>query len=495
MKRKTPLHKPVIVLAIDTLMSYPLEVAAQTGHAPALQFLIENGQFIPDMVTSFPTMSVTIDSSLLTGTYADQHRVPGLNWFDTTQKNVVSYGTGLRESLRLGVKRVITNMLDRLNNEDLSEDVSTIYEELAKMGIPSASINAFVYRGNTPQRLHVPRLFRFLTEFPDGKWTTNTPSLFSLGIFSKLRRWGIATNIAVGNNKYAARELRYLIKKDKLPPFTLCMFQDLDFRIHFKGPMDMKGLAKTDRQIQNILNEYPSWEEALNRNVWIVLGDNGHAPMGSKYRKFVIDLRKTLKGFRIARLQGVRKEDELVFCVNQRMAYVYLLNKELSFSTVIERLQNDPRIDLIAWKDEDFINVVSGMKRGLLRFSKEGTYTDVYQQSWTIEGETELLDLRISKEGVVSYGNYPDALARLYGVLHSHSGRFIVVNAKPGCEFKAQSTPFHLAGAAHGSLHQQESLIPLIIAGTNNTPTYPRIVDLKQFILQLVPSESINETH
>lgn len=490
MKRKTPLHKPVIVLAIDTLMSYPLEVVAQTGKAPALQFLMENGQFIPNMVTSFPTMSVTIDSSLLTGTYADQHRVPGLNWYDNTQKNVVSYGTGFRESLRLGMKRVINNMLKRLNNEDLSKDVSTIYEELAKLGIPSASINSFVYRGHTSQQLRIPHPFRFLSPFRDGKWRTNTPAIFSLGTFSKLRRWGFATNIAAGNNKYATHELRHLIKNDKLPSFTFCMLHDLDFRIHFKGPMDLKGLVKVDRQIQKLLNTYPSWDEALKRNVWMVLGDNGHAPMGSNYRKFVIDLRKVLKSFRIARLQGVRKKDELVFCVNQRMAYIYLLKKELSFSAIVERLQQDSRIDLIAWKDEEYINVVSGMKQGSLRFAKGEAYADMYEQMWTIEGETELLDLRFSKEGVIFYGNYPDALARLYGALHSHSGRFIVVNAKPGCEFKAQSTPFHLAGAAHGSLHRQESLVPLIIAGTNETPTYSRMIDLKQFILNLIAPES-----
>lgn len=86
----------------------------------------------------------------------------------------------------------------------------------------------------------------------------------------------------------------------------------------------------------------------------------------------------------------------------------------------------------------------------------------------------------------ISYGKYPDALARIYGALHTHSGRFIVVNAKPGCEFKAQSTPFHLAGAARGSLHKQEALVPLVITGTEEKPQFPRIIDLKAFVLQSI---------
>src|SRR5690625_4944679 len=118
-------NKPVILLNIDSLMSHPLEMAIQTGRAPALKYIMENGMYFPKMVSSFPTMSVTIDSSLLTGTYADQHRIPGLNWFNTPQKEVVNYGTGFMETFRLGTRKSIHNMLYRLNNEHLSKNVST----------------------------------------------------------------------------------------------------------------------------------------------------------------------------------------------------------------------------------------------------------------------------------------------------------------------------------------------------------------------------------
>ncbi|MGJ9457349.1 alkaline phosphatase family protein [Oceanobacillus sp. CF4.6] len=488
MKKNVTSFKPVILLNIDSLMAEPLEVAIQTGRAPALKFLMENGSYIPNMVTSFPTMSVTIDSSLLTGTYADKHHIPGLNWFDDSRKEIINYGTGFRETFRLGMRRSVHNMLYRLNNEHMSSEVTTIYEELADRGIPSASINSFVYRGNTPQRLRVPRLFSTLTRFKDGKWTTDATTIFSLGTFSKLRSWGVATQIAAGNYKYTARELRYLIRKRKLPGFTFCIFQDMDARIHFKGPMDIKGIAKIDREIQKTLNLYPSWEEALNRNIWLVMGDNGQSPTGSRYRDFIIDLRKQLKKYRISRIERpVSVKDQLVLCVNQRMAYIYVLDQQLPLSTIAEVLKNDQRIDIIAWKDEDSIHVESGMREGSLQFHPGGEYTDVYHQTWSMEGDYQLLDLNLTKEKELSYGDYPDAFVRLHSVLHSHSGRYIVVNAKPGCEFKAQSTPFHLAGAAHGSLHKQESLVPLIISGTTEKPIFRRVVDLKAYILKLIP--------
>lgn len=39
-----------------------------------------------------------------------------------------------------------------------------------KWGIPSASINSFVYRGNSPQQLHIPWLL--ITLNLEDEWTT-----------------------------------------------------------------------------------------------------------------------------------------------------------------------------------------------------------------------------------------------------------------------------------------------------------------------------------
>ncbi len=479
--------KPVILLNIDSLMSKPLEVAVQTGRAPALAFLKEKGIYLSNVVSSFPTMSVTIDSSLLTGTYADEHHIPGLNWFDTTKKEVVNYGTGFRETWRLGTRRSIHNMLYRLNHEHLSPNVSTIHEDLANQGIPSASINSFVYRGNTAQKLKVPKLLTTLTYFQDGEWIAEAPQTFSLGAFSRIKPWNFTAKVAAGNYKYVSRELGHLIRKNKLPAFTFCIYQDLDLRIHYKGPMDLKGISRIDKQIQKIFNLYSSWDEAIERNIWLVMGDNGHAPMHVDTKKALIDLRKIFNKYQISKLERpIHRKDQLVFCVNQRMAYIYVLDQRIAMTTLVDRLKKDNRIDVIAWKEEDWIRVESGVKPGSLHYRRNEEMQDEFGQTWKVRGELELLDLKMKKDGTLTYNDFPDALARLYGVLNSQNGRVIVVNAKPGHEFKGQLTPTHLGGAAHGSLHKQESHVPLIIAGTAEQPIYPRIVDLKEFIMRIV---------
>jgi hypothetical protein len=43
-----------------------------------------------------------------------------------------------------------------------------------------------------------------------------------------------------------------------------------------------------------------------------------------------------------------------------------------------------------------------------------------------------------------------------------------------------------MSNGAHGALHEKDSLVPLIISGTNTRPKTLRIVDIKDWILQLV---------
>ncbi|GEL76223.1 alkaline phosphatase family protein [Tenuibacillus multivorans] len=479
-------HKPVILLNIDSLLADPLEKAIQKGKAPALKFLKENGNFTPNMVSSFPTMSVTIDSSLFTGTYTDQHQVPALNWYDENKREMVNYGTGFRETIRIGFSQSMRNMFHRLNNIDLSKNVKTIFEELDEYGHKGASINSFVYRGKQSHDLTVPKFVQAITNLDD-KITTNAPYYLSLGAFSSFRKPSFAPFMIGGNRKFAGRELRYLIKNNLLPSFTFCIFQDMDVRVHFKRPYDISGISKIDKEIQKTLNLYDSWEEAIDQNIWMVIGDNGQAPQGWNFNDVLINLRKILKDYRIHKIQdSVTSSDQLVISVNQRMAYVYVLDKELPISRVVSDLRHDRRIDVIAWKEEAQNVVVSGSKEGELRFAPEGHVQDIYGQNWDLDGDLAVLDIDKMNQQKITYNDYPDVLARLHGALHSHSGRFIVINAKPGCEFIAQSTPYHLGGASHGSLHKQESSIPFLITGADIPLENSRIIDIKSFILNLI---------
>jgi hypothetical protein len=125
-----------------------------------------------------------------------------------------------------------------------------------------------------------------------------------------------------------------------------------------------------------------------------------------------------------------------------------------------------------------------GKRDNVLTYRPGGTYVDEYGQAWSLTGDPALADISF-QEHCIKYGKYPDVLARLYGALHSHEGRYAVVTVKPGYELAGESSPSHRGGGAHGSLHEADSVVPLIVAGTDSKPKSPRIVDMKSWILQM----------
>jgi predicted AlkP superfamily pyrophosphatase or phosphodiesterase len=479
-------HPKVILLVIDSLMDKSLKKAIEEGKAPALEFLKKNGQYSTDLVSSYPTMSVTIDSSIITGTYPDQHKIPGLVWFNDKERRIITYGNGLFEILKLGVSDFAWNGLYAFNNQDLSSNVKTIHEDLDDAGLKTASINALIYRGNYPHTLKVPGFISAVTNLP-GEIKTMGPEMLSLGVFSKKNQENhhIVNRIGL-NDSFAAEELKYLLKNNTLPSFTILYLPENDFTVHRKGPSAIKGIEDADKQLQNVLNSFPDWNDALDDIVWVIMGDSNQSFVKSNKKEALIDLRKELSDYNILELgEAVRAKDEIVITANERMAYLYTLKEDIQLRQMAKKLQKESRISWIAWKDNEGINVISPDHQGELSFQPGGPYKDKYQQSWSVKGNKDILDLKM-KDNKISYGHYPDALARLYGAAESQKGSFLITDAKPGYEFIGESSPEHSGGGAHGSMHKVDSTVPLIVSGTNKSIENLRIVDLKEWIMEII---------
>ncbi|MET3695743.1 predicted AlkP superfamily pyrophosphatase or phosphodiesterase [Bacillus oleivorans] len=481
-------NKPIIMLMIDSLMNPPLQEALKNGRAKALQFFAENGQYIPDIVSPFPTMSVNVDSTLLTGVYSDQHKVPGLVWYHKNENRIVNYGSHVRELYRLGTKQSVEDIFYRLNNRHLAKEQKTIHEILKDSGKPTASINTLIYRGSEPTQIKVPFLLSLVTGLKR-RFTVTAPAYLSYGAMSKQnpqnpafiwQKYGF-------NNKFALNELKYLINENELPDFTLVYLSDSDKRFHKNGPMDVAAIEKTDQQLQSLLNTFPSWEKAIEDYIWVILGDNGQAWVDSKKSNALIDLRSLLNSYKIPKLKAtISAEDEIVLGVNERMSFIYTLHpNQIPLNEIAEILQKDSRIDVIAWNEECKINVISGIREGKLTYQPDGNLADPYGQMWSIEGESGILDLSIEGNRI-NEGDYPDALQRLYASFHSHEGDYLVVSAKPGYEFIGEGSPTHVGGASHGGLHKQDSQVAMIVTGTNKLPKYNRIKDIKDWVLDLL---------
>ncbi len=168
------------------------------------------------------------------------------------------------------------------------------------------------------------------------------------------------------------------------------------------------------------------------------------------------------------------------------MSYIYTLHPEkVPLSDLAKVMQEDNRIDVIAYKQGEAVTVMSGMHDGQFHFRPDGPLCDEYGKGWVTEGNMEILDMK-RKGNKIFYGNYPDALARLHASLLSHEGEYLIVSAKPGYEFKGESSPTHIGGASHGGLHKEDSSVSMIICGTNSSPRHLRTVDLKDWIISLI---------
>ncbi|ASA19746.1 alkaline phosphatase family protein [Paenibacillus donghaensis] len=484
--------KKVILLMADSLMAQAIDQGIREHELPAFKFLINHGQYYKDLVSSFPTMSVTIDSSLLTGKYPDVHRVPGLTWYSAGDKKKINYGTGPMELLRHGINPVLTDALIHLNGSHLNRNLPTIYEDLARQGLKSGSINGLIYRGASDHKLSIPGWIQGPTSLPK-EIQVKGPDFLSLGSltnpFEGIKNLpdGITNRLGINNN-FAIEAVKYLIQANKLPDFLFVYLPDLDRELHKKGPTELNGVKKLDQQLQSLLQTFGSPEKALKDAIIIIAGDSGMTQILPAEQNPIIDLSSMFGDARILRPgEAVSKETEIILAVNETMAYVYPLKAERSLRDVANLIKNDPRIDFIAWKEKDWINVIQGSTAKQLKFKANGNLTDAYKQSWTVKQDSEILDLRVNAAAhSLDYDQYPDVLRRLSGSLDSHPGKFLVVTAKPGYELADRSSPTHKGGGGHGSIRKMESLVPLIICGTDQKPEYLRIVDLKAYLLNLL---------
>ncbi|SDE86286.1 Predicted pyrophosphatase or phosphodiesterase, AlkP superfamily [Fontibacillus panacisegetis] len=484
--------KKIIFLLIDSLMSQAIDQGIKQKELPAFQYLINHGQYNKNMVSSFPTMSVTIDSSLLTGSYPNENHVPGLTWFSSDTKKVINYGTGPMEVLRHGVDPTLVDGLIHLNNKHLNPKLPTIYEDLAKRGLKAGSINGLIYRGSRDHKLSIPAWIHGPTSLPK-EIPVQGPDFLALGSLTNPLKGiknlpdDITRRIGI-NNQYSIETVKHLIQANKLPDFLFVYLPDLDQKIHKDGPPSLNGVKEVDQQLHSLLRSFPSPEEALKEVIFIIAGDSGMTRIFPAEKNPVIDLPSMFKGYNVLSPgENVTDKTEIVLAVNETMAYVYKLNRNKSLQDIARLLTTDPRIDFVSWKENEWMYAVQGATAKMLQYKADGKIKDHYQQKWAVKGDLGVLDLKVNAvNNSIVYGLYPDVLERLSGALHSHKGEFLVVTAKPGYELADQSSPTHKGGGGHGSIRQEESLVPLIICGTDQKPQYLRIIDLKAFLLKLL---------
>ncbi|RXT06456.1 alkaline phosphatase family protein [Ammoniphilus sp. CFH 90114] len=472
--------KKVIVIIIDSLVDKPLKELINNGSLPGFAFLEEKGWYTNKFISTFPTMSVVIESSMLTGSHPNRHHIPGLRWYDMSSGQLVNYGDGFTSSLRSGVKRVLDNGLYHLNNTHLNKEVLTMHEALYQHQLSSASLNALVYRGSQNRKLKTPLGPNTVTMAPD---------YFVLGNFHhELPHLGEQYFKSYGvNDEVSTKHLIHLIQQGTLPSLTIMYMPNLDSEAHKEGNNSEKTLKEIDRKLQDILNALGNWEEALQDHIFIVMGDSGFTQTMEKNQESVIDLAEVFNRFNIADPIETLSTDHIAVAVNGRMAYVYPLQQNIDIKSLVDIAKNNPHFDTITRVEGEWIEVIEGGTTKRLRFRPGKTFKDEFSQEWDVEGDWSVLNMiNDGKSKRILFNDYPDGLMQLYAAAHSHKGPYLILTTEPGYEMTGAHSPTHPGGANHGSFHKKDVEIPFFIAGTEKRPKTLRIVDLKPFIFNLI---------
>lgn len=487
-------EKNIILMIIDSFHTQALETCLQANRTPALKYLIEQGQYYPHCVSVFPTMTPTATSAIATGAYADIHQVPGFIWYNRDEHRIINYGVSASAIWKLTPRYVLQDFLFNLNKRHLRKKAKTIFEILEQKGISTASINFFIYRGDRKYKTRVPWWIKVLTGFKL-KEHLRGPGTFVLGyvsrpvkmlltpkiweLFRYWHRFGV-------NDFFSAKAAQWLIRKGKQSRCTFLYFPDTDGYAHRHTPLGTSEiLVKVDKKIQNILNSFGSWEEALQKNVIFVSGDHSQSLVG-KSPEDLINLPKILGAYsQLAMKKTPPNEEELVLCPNERMAFIYFLkDKERLHREIREILVKDARLAQICWQIEPGLyRVAQGGTGEILTFSRGGPYKDLYGHQWYFNGNLGTVDGTL-KGDVLHFDDYPDAFTRIASLLDAQHCGDLVLSARLGCEFEGEAAPTHAGRGSHGSLHKEDSLVPLIVAGTKKKLVNPRIVDFVPFILR-----------
>jgi hypothetical protein len=379
-----------------------------------------------------------------------------------------------------GPLQVLHNNVWRMNRDDLYAD--TLFETLHELGIEGACVNFPIRRGPYRHRVRlrtlegVANVGELLDTTVSGPREYYMGDLFysrDLGLHGRKGSGGLRRQAGI-NDEYAAKVGAALLEEEA-EPFTLVYFFEGDSVAHHQGlAAQRKYLRTLDGQVEEMFEAGGGVDRVLEEYAVLVISDHGHSPLLPERRYARLDGvlgERTAIGAR-ARL---RPRVGVLVVPNGRAALVYL-NGGANRVRVVEDLLGRRGVDLAAYEDDGWVVVRKPGRE--MRFRPGAGSKDFAERSWELAGDNGTLDIHVS-DGTLRYGDYPDALERLWGSVRSPRAGDVILSASPGYTFGEVNGNFHKE-SDHGSLHADDSRVFSIGVGL---PPPRRITEVAPTVL------------
>jgi hypothetical protein len=467
-------------LVLDGIRPDVLRAAIRDGDAPNLGILAERGEAVWDAVSVFPSITPAATAAIATGEAPARSGIVGHAWYEEYERRVVVYGAMRETVMASGPIRVFHNNVWRMNRDDLH--AATLFEALHDRGFDGACVNFPVRRGphTHPVRMKTIEGYlmggRYLGPSVQGPKEYFMGDLFysrDTGFSGRKANGGVLRSVGI-NDDYAAR-VGAMLLKERAAPFNLVYFFKGDSIAHHHGlSAQRQWLTTAEEYVARIFRAGGGVERVLEDYAVLALSDHGHAPLLPKSR--YVDLR-AIPGQKVS--SGVKARfgngTTIVVVPNGRSALLYLRG-DVELRPVLEKLVGRCGVDLTAWVEDGWAAVLRLGRE--VRFRPGSGVRDPFGRSWELDGDPHALDVAISN-GFLHYGEYPDALERLWGCLHSPRCGDVVLSATPGYTFGEISGGYHTA-SDHGSLHASDSNVFVLASGV---PAPHRITDVAPTLL------------
>ena len=467
--------RPALLLVLDGIRPDVLRAAIRDGEAPHLGAIAERGDAVWDAVSVFPSITPAATAAIATGEAPARSGIVGHAWYDEDERRVVVYGAMTETVMASGPIKVFHNNVWRMNRDDLH--AATLFETLHDRGFDGACVNFPVRRGphTHPIRMKSVENYlkggRYLGPSVEGPKEYFMGDLFysrDTGFSGRKANGGVLRSVGI-NDDYAAR-VGAMLLKERAAPFNLVYFFKGDSIAHHHGlEAQRRWLATADNYVARIFEAGGGTDRVLDDYAVLALSDHGHAPLLPKNR--YVDLR-IIPGQTVS--SGVKARfgngATVVLVPNGRSALLYLRD-DVELDPLVAGLVGRRGVDLAAWMEGDWAIVRRPGRE--VRFRPGVGPADPFGRSWDLEGDPLALDIQISDRHL-RYGDYPDALERLWGCLHSPRCGDVVLSASPGYTFGEISGGYHTA-SDHGSLHASDSEVFVLASGV---PAPRRITDV-----------------
>ena len=475
--------RKLVLVVVDAMHPEMLLRAIDEDLAPTFGALVERGQTVTDVVSSFPSVTPVASSEMMTGLGPAGHWVMGMNWYHRLERRYIEYGSSFEATRTFGLFRAMYDLVYNMNLDHLSWQAETVFETLGDAGIRTAATPFLIYRGRQRHQLGLEGLVKRAAEAINFRHAVWGPDEFFYGDLYASRPTGCGPSFTRPGTRdeYSACVAENLVTEGAYD-FLLFSLPDNDFHSHRHGPeAQVDSIAKADEMFARIVEAGGGLDAFLEEHAVLLTSD--HAQTAVEHALPLADA--LAEDWAVLQPNTDRPEEaEIAVSPTSRAGAVYILDTGRRHGGTHERarlrLRDLAGVDLITWlargdgspvqrkgvglEDPDGVEAVIERDGREFRFRPGGQLRDLRGNGWSVKGEPEALDADITR-GRFESEEYPDALSRLWSALTSPHAGDILISATEGYECVDWGGISHAGGGSHGSLGRGDSLGPAVFVG------------------------------